>query len=287
VTPGRLDRRARRAYHWRMTTNAAAPDKPATLQRPLRRFVKRWGKRVTRALARYQARQSLVPDAPFLDPGLFPFLALFETRWREIEAEARAILRHREAIPAFQEISPDQYRIATAKNWRTFVLFGFGERLDRNCAQAPVTAAMLEEIPTLQTAWFSILAPGYHIPAHSGVTKGIVRAHLGLIVPREREKCRIRVGDEIRAWTEGSVIVLDDTYNHEVWNDTDEERVILLFDFDRPMRLGGRIANRMFLRAMKLSAFYREPRAALADFEARFEAATRRADQTLEKLGER
>ena len=270
-----------------MTHVSPVPEKPATLKRPLRRLVKRWGKRLARGLARYQAGQSRVPDAPFLDKALFPFLDPFEQRWREIEAEARGILKHREAIPAFQEISPDQYRIATAKNWRTFVLFGFGERLDRNCAQAPVTAAMLAQIPNLQTAWFSILAPGYHIPAHSGVTKGILRAHLGLIVPAEREKCRIRVGDAVRAWRAGEVIVLDDTYNHEVWNDTDEERVILLFDFDRPMRLGGRIANRLFLRAMKLSAFYREPRAALADFEARFEAATRRADQTLERLGEK
>src|SRR3546814_5195751 len=73
------------------------------------------------------------------------------------------------------------------------------------------------------TAWISILSPRYHIPAHSGVTKGILRAHLGLIVPREREKCRIRIGDEVRYWEPGKIFVIDDTYEHEVWNERSEE----------------------------------------------------------------
>jgi len=63
--------------------------------------------------------------------------------------------------------------------------------------------------------------------------------------------------------------------------------VILLFDFDRPMRFWGRLINRILLSGLKLTAFYKEPRRNAADYEARFEAATRRADETLEKLGER
>ena len=261
--------------------------KPATLKNPIRKRVKRLGKRLARRLAAFQASQSLVPNTPFIGNGHFPFLKEFEDRWQEIEAEARAILKFRDEIPAFQEISPDQYRIATAKNWRTFILYGFGLRLERNCRQAPVTAEILSRVPTIQTAWFSILAPGYHIPAHTGVTKGIVRAHLGLIIPTEREKCRIRVGDEIRPWTAGKVFVLDDTYEHEVWNDTDEERVILLFDFDRPMRWPARILTQLFIRAMKFTAFYKEPKKNIANFEDRFEAATRRADEILESMSER
>lgn len=261
--------------------------KPATLKNPIRKRVKRLGKKLTRWMAAYQARQSLVPNTPFIGNEHFPHLGEFEDRWREIEAEAREILKFRDAIPAFQEISPDQYRIATAKNWRTFILYGFGLRLERNCRQAPVTAEMLSRVPNLQTAWFSILAPGYHIPAHTGVTKGIVRAHLGLIIPTEREKCRIRVGDQIRAWEAGKLFILDDTFEHEVWNDTDEERVILLFDVDRPMKWGARLLTRLFIRAMKFTAFYKEPKKNIEDFEDRFEAATRRADQILESMSER
>lgn len=261
-------------------------DKPATLNRPLRKRIKKVGKRLARRIAAYQSRQSLVPDEAFVDNAHFPFLEAFEERWEEIAEEARAVLKFRDAIPGFQDISPDQYRLATEKNWRTFVLFGFGTRCDRNCSHAPVTAQMLARVPNIQTAWFSILAPGYHIPAHEGVTNGILRAHLGLIIPAEREKCRIRVGDVTKFWREGKVFVFDDTYNHEVWNDTDEERVVLLFDFIRPMTRRGRALNWLFVRIMKMTAFYLEPKRNIEKYEDRFEAAVRRADALMESMGE-
>ena len=260
--------------------------KPETLNRPLRKRVKKFGKMMTRKIAKIQSRSSLVPDTPFIGNEHFPFLKEFEDNWEQIRNEAQEILKHRDAIPGFEQISPDQHRIAKAQQWKTFILYGFGEQLEKNCEQAPETAKLLSRVPNIQTAWFSILAPGYHIPAHTGVTKGIVRAHLGLILPKEREKCRIRVHDQIKAWNFGEVIVLDDTYEHEVWNDTDDERVILLFDFDRPMGWAGRTLNATLLYLMKFTAFYQEPKKNLATFEERFEAATRRADENLEKLSD-
>ena len=262
------------------------PPKPATLNRPLRRRVKRYGKRLTRWVAAYQARQGLVPDTPFVGNEHFPFLKEFEDRWEEIQAEVREVLKFRAQLPGFQEVSPDQYRIATADNWKTLFLYGFGSKLETNCKQAPVTADIIGRSGKIHTAFFSILAPGYHIPAHTGVTKGILRAHLGLIIPEESEKCRIRVGEQFMNWEEGKVFVIDDTYDHEVWNDTDEERVVLLLDFNRPMRPGGRLVNWLLLKAVKLTAFYQEPKKNIRDFEARLEAATKRANETLEKLGD-
>jgi len=150
----------------------------------------------------------------------------------------------------------------------------------------PVTTEILERVPNLRIAWLSILAPGYHIPAHTGVTKGLIRNHLGLIIPADREQCRIRVGDEIRPWSEGKFLILDDTYEHEVWNDTDEERVVLLFDFDRPMKWSGRLLNRFFLWAIKFSAFYRDPLRNSRNAEKRFETAIRQADATLEDMSD-
>lgn len=261
-------------------------DKPASLNKPVRKFVKRTGKKAMRLVARIQSRASTVPDTPFIGNEHFPFLKEFEDRWEVMRDEVREVLKHRDAIPGFEQISPDQHRIAKAQQWKTFILYGFGEQLGKNCTQAPVTAEILSRVPNVQTAWFSILAPGYHIPAHTGVTKGIVRAHLGLMIPQEREKCRLRVQDEIRPWENGVAFAFDDTYEHEVWNDTDEERVILLFDFDRPMKWYGRFMNSLMLTLMKFTAFYQEPKKNLADFEARFEAATRRADENLEKLSD-
>lgn len=257
------------------------------LRNERRRRVKRFGKSFIRGLSDFLGRQSLVGDTPVYDNKDFPFLKPFVDNWEGIRAEAVGILKHREAVPLFQEVSPDQKRIAMGSNWRTFILYGFGNKLAKNCSQAPLTTRLLESIPNLQTAWFSILSPGYHIPAHRGVSKGILRAHLGLIIPIEAEKCRIRVGDKIKVWRPGEVFVFDDTYEHEVWNDTDEERVILLFDFDRPMKFWGRAVNRTVIALLKLTAYYQEPKKNLQTMEERFEAATRRADQNLEKLSDR
>jgi hypothetical protein len=73
----------------------------------------------------------------------FPFLRAFEDNWQDIEAEVREVLKHREAVPLFHEVSPEQAAISKGQNWRTFILYGFGERLEKNCARAPVTARLL------------------------------------------------------------------------------------------------------------------------------------------------
>lgn len=265
------------------TTAKPKPQGLRTRLKEKRRWaVKRYGKKAIYALARFMERQSLVETTPFIPSEQFAALAPFRQDWRVIADEARKVLKFRDAIPGFEEVSRDQYRIAKDRQWKTFILYGFGKKMEKNAKIAPQTTKMLEAVPNLQTAWFSILAPGYHIPAHTGVTKGILRVHVGLIVPRDHEKCRIRVGDEIRPWQEGSLFIIDDTYNHEVWNETDEERVILLFDFDRPMKWPGRLANRLALAAMKMTAFYQEPKKNMQTFEDRFEAAARRANENME-----
>lgn len=256
------------------------------VKRRRRRLVKRTGKTFIRSMSDFLGRQSLVPDTPVLDPAAFAFTRILEANWEAVRDEARAILKHRESIPSFDQVSPDQKRISTGGNWRTFFLFGFGKRLDKNCMQAPETSKLLEQIPGIQTAWFSILAPGYHIPAHRGVTKGILTCHLGLIIPEDAEKCRIRVEDETLIWQAGKTLMFCDGYDHEVWNDTDEERTVLLIQFDRPMRLAGRLFSKAFIGLLKLTAFYKEPKKNMASFEDRFEAATKRANAALETMSD-
>jgi len=265
---------------------ATQVEKPKNLKNPRRAFVKKTGKKLVRKIAKFQTGQSTVPDTPKISNEHFAFLDAFTDNWEVIRDEALEVLKFRDAIPGFQEISPDQYRLATEQNWKTFVLFGFGQRLEKNTQLTPKTAKILEGVPNLQTAMFSILAPGYHIPAHKGVTKGILRSHLGLIIPKDFENCRIRVDDTITAWQPGEIFVFDDTYEHEVWNDTDEERVILLYDFDRPMKWGGRFLNKAFLQIMKFTAFYQDPKKNLEDAEARLEAAIRQNDANIEGMSD-
>jgi aspartyl/asparaginyl beta-hydroxylase (cupin superfamily) len=234
--------------------------------------VVRYGKKARFRLGRLLAAQSLVPDSPVLDLTLFPFLAPLEANWREIRAEFDRIYADPEKLPSFHEISPDQKRISKASHWKAFVFYGFGERSERNCGVCPKTAALLAGIPHLQSAWFSIIGPHYHVPAHSGVTKGILRAHLGLKVPADAERCSMRVDKERLVWREGRCFVFDDSYDHEVSNDTDETRAILLLDFDRPMRPLGRATHRAFIWALKQSPYFRDAKRNMIAWEDRFEA---------------
>jgi aspartyl/asparaginyl beta-hydroxylase (cupin superfamily) len=78
---------------------------------------------------------------------------------------------------------------------------------------------------------FSLLRPGTRIPAHSGVHNTRLTCHLPLIVPAD---CGFRVGNEVRQWSEGKLLVFDDTIEHEAWNESGEDRVVLIFDIARP-----------------------------------------------------
>jgi aspartyl/asparaginyl beta-hydroxylase (cupin superfamily) len=78
---------------------------------------------------------------------------------------------------------------------------------------------------------FSLLAPGAHIPAHTGITNTRLVCHLPLIVP---EGCWFRVGDETRLWQRGKAWVFDDTVDHEAMNPSAELRVVMIFDIWHP-----------------------------------------------------
>ena len=95
---------------------------------------------------------------------------------------------------------------------------------------------LLKRIPGMKTAFFSILGPHKHVPAHRGPFKGVLRLLLAPRIPEPAEKCGIRVGTHTRTWDEGKALVFDDTVRHEVWNHTDGVRVVLFVDVVRPMR---------------------------------------------------
>jgi len=254
-----------------------------TLTQKRRRLVKRTGRRFIKRTADLMARQSLVPDRPVHDAGNYPFIALIEANWQKIRAEVDALLEHRARLPAFHQISPDQKYISHGDHWKVFILFGFGVASERNCARCPETARLLRSVPKLQSAWFSILAPHYHIPRHRGVTKTLLRTHLGLIIPARRDKCVMQVGDRMVGWEPGKCLVFDDFYHHEVWNDTDEERVVLIFDFVRPMRPLGRLMNAVLMWGIKRTAYFKDAKRNQASWDERLESAAQTADKMLDE----
>ena len=120
---------------------------------------------------------------------------------------------------------------------------------------------VLAVIPGCTTAFFSILSPRKKIPPHRGAWAGVLRMHLGLIVPEPRKRCRIRIADQVHTWQEGRCLVFDDTYNHQVWNNTDGYRVVLFVDFERPLRWPLHSLNRWVLNLAALAPILREANA--------------------------
>ena len=222
--------------------------------------VKMLGLGTLKLLAKLYGRQSRVPDQAIIPNACFPFVAELEANWREIRAELDVILQDRENIPFLDKISPDQSRISHSQNWRAFFLWGMGEELTSNTERCPKTAALLRKVPGLRSAWFSILAPNYRIKPHRGITKGVLRSHLGLIVPQNWRHCRMVLDGQAVYWREGKCFVFDDSLQHRVSNGTNEERAILLFDFDRPMRWPASMLNRLAMSLLKRTAFYRDAR---------------------------
>jgi beta-hydroxylase len=227
----------------------------------------RFGKKMRHRIGAVIALSSRVGDTPICDTRLFHWIAQMETRWPEIRAEVEQILVREDGIPPLAAISPDHRRIAPPGKWKSFFLWGYGYRNEGNIARCPKTASAVADIPGLNSAFFSILAPGAHIPRHRGVTKAILTAHLGLIVPKRRQDCRMQVDDRMLLWEEGRTFVFDDTYYHEVWNDTDEHRVVLLVQFRRPAGLLGRLVGSLFLAAVRRSRFVQDARSSLGDWE--------------------
>ncbi len=227
--------------------------------RGLRKYIIKGGKHLLRAFSKFQARHSLLPTTPFIDNSVFPWVPALEAKSSEVQAELEQLLKRPDDIPAFHQLSPDQKRISKGRNWTTFPFYVLGQRLEENCEVCPQTAAALASVPDIQNAWFSILAPRYHIPPHRGPTRALVRVHLALRVPEQAEDCWIRVDDERYHWREGKVVLFDDTYEHEVLNDTDDTRVVLFIDVLRPMDRVGRWVNGTLLALLRSSTYVKTP----------------------------
>ena len=220
----------------------------------------RLGRRLQPIVDRVVAASSRVGDPPVHDAGRFAWTGALERGWADIRDEAAGALRDLDAVPPLALISPDHRDIAPAGKWRSLFLYGYGYRDDANCRRCPRTAALLAAVPGLNSAFFSVLVPGTHIPAHVGVTKALLTCHLGIRVPREPATCRMRVADREVRWHAGRALVFDDTVEHEVWNDSGEVRVVLLIQFRRPVGPAGRIVGGAFLWAVRRSRFVQDAR---------------------------
>ena len=249
---------------------AFASNSPPKLERGQSLFI-RWIKKRRHSLNNFLARYSMVGNTPTYDTALFPWLDGILAAVPAIREEALPILAHTEAIPPFRDFAPGHERIApSANDWRSFFFYGYGYPVPQNLERCPVVAEAVKDVPGLVSAIYSVVGPGAHIRRHRGVSKAIMTAHIGLIVPDKAEACRMDVDGNTVVWRVGEAAVFDDTHPHEVWNETDQSRVLLLIQFRRPMRQPGRFVADILVTFVRRSSFVQRARRNLAYWEEAF-----------------
>jgi ornithine lipid ester-linked acyl 2-hydroxylase len=187
-----------------------------------------------------------------------PWVAPLEANWRIIRGELARLMMRKDAVSAFHESGGNPLELAQDRGWRTAPLLSYGFPHEPVIALCPETWRLLQQVPGLVGAMFSILEPGRFLPPHRGPYNGLLRLHLGLIVPEPAERVGLRVAGRILQWEEGRALLFDDTFEHEAWNDTDNTRAVLLLDFARPLRFPARLLNWLVLHTFAFRPFIRE-----------------------------
>ena len=185
-----------------------------------------------------------LPAIPFFDRSHFPWFEQLEAQTETIREELSVLLA--EGLPGFApyiDYDPgtpeNQFKdLNRSDRWSSLWLWRDGKRQEAAIERCPRTAAVLEQLPLADqpgfapTAVFSALAPRTRIPPHTGSTNARLLVHLPLILPGP---AGFRVGNDTREWTIGEAWAFDDTIEHEAWNDSDETRVIMIFDIWNPL----------------------------------------------------
>jgi beta-hydroxylase len=164
---------------------------------------------------------------PWHDTSAFEWVRRLEQSYEDIRSELEEILAGKAPLSSYSYLGQEQ-------GWKAF-RFVQGCRVNEdNCRRLPKTAEILKSVPHFpyfRDAMFSILKPGTILPPHRDFSNIYLTCHLGLMIPRG---CGIRVGGQTRGWDDGKCIIFDSSYEHDAWNTSDAQRIVLLVDFLHP-----------------------------------------------------
>jgi len=184
-----------------------------------------------------------LPQIQFYERETFEWLASVEASTDSIRAELETAMMRAERFSPYLNgddvhLSETGEELIDNNDWGALYLWNYGSLDKQNAASAPSAIAALQKAPLPEIsgqapmALFSRLKPHTTIPPHNGMLNTRLICHLPIIVP---ENCgALRVGNEQREWEEGKTLIFDDSIEHEAWNNSDEDRVVLLFEIWRP-----------------------------------------------------
>ena len=185
-----------------------------------------------------------LPQVQYYDPADFDWSAKVEAQTATVRTELIEVLKQgtdnfRPYIQAGEgDVRLDANKaLVENRDWSALFLCENGKPDEALIERCPATWAAVNQAPLASipgwgpTVMFSLLKAGARIEPHTGMFNTRLVCHLPLIVP---PKCTFRVGNEVREWREGKLFIFDDTIEHEAWNDSDQDRVVLIFDIWRP-----------------------------------------------------
>ena len=177
---------------------------------------------------------SAVPTRPMLDVEQFPDLRPLRDQWQTIRAEALRLQAagHIRASDRHDDLG---FNTFFRKGWKRFYLKWYGEPLPSARELCPQTVSILSSIPSVHGAMFALMPPRSQVGKHRDPFAGSLRYHLGLVTPNS-DDCRIFIDGNEYSWRDGRDLVFDETYVHHFENRTDQTRIILFCDFERPIR---------------------------------------------------
>lgn len=197
---------------------------------------------------------SLFDNRVWMDKDGYPYSQVLEANAAAIKKEFLGV---QNAISNIETLFPEAIVNVRDENWKTFFLIAYGHDLIEHLEACPVTAASLAQIPNAMSAMFSVLEPHRQIPIHRGEYKGMLRCHLGVVIP-DVEKCYIVVNDEKRHWAEGECLFFDDTFPHYAANESDQRRVVLFIDILRKYPFPFNHLNQFIFKQISKSEFIHE-----------------------------
>jgi beta-hydroxylase len=174
-----------------------------------------------------------VSTKPVLDVREFPELAPLQENWETIREEA---LRLWDAgyITVAANKNDLAFNTFFKNGWKRFYLKWYDNVLPSARELCPKTVALIETIPSVHAALFANLQPHSSLGEHRDPFGGSLRYHLGLKTPNSNE-CQIWIDGKPYSWRDGQVLMFDETYIHRAENKTDEDRIILFCDIERPI----------------------------------------------------
>ena len=176
---------------------------------------------------------SAVPNRPFIPMQHFPDLTPLRENWQMIRDEGLKLFDegHIRAAASYNDLGFNSF---FRSGWKRFYLKWYGDFLPSAQALCPKTAQLLAGIPSVNAAMFALLPPGSRLVSHRDPFAGSLRYHLGLATPNS-ERCSIVVDGEPYHWKDGEAVVFDETFIHRAENQTEQQRLIMFCDIERPL----------------------------------------------------